>query len=82
MAVRAKTRWETKMFDVAREKQLSLREIVRRGDNLYSVGHLSLIKNGKRNVPNSLDFQNWIAKILDVPREEIFFARAIHNCEL
>lgn len=71
--------WKTKMFDVAEEKGMSLGEITKLGGYHYSKGYLSRIKNGFRSVPDSLDFQNWVAKVLGTPRETLFFVECSSN---
>jgi transcriptional regulator with XRE-family HTH domain len=77
MGMSKNTVWKTRMFEIADEKGLSLGEITKLGGYHYSKGYLSRIKNGLRGVPDSLDFQNWVAQILKMPREYIFFVEVL-----
>lgn len=71
--VMTKKIWQTTMFTLAQEKGFSIEKLAELGNYTYTPNYLYKIRSGTRPIPDSLSFQEWVARILDVPREQIFF---------
>ena len=66
-------RLRTTMFEIIRGRGMTIEGFARVGEYRYSSQYLRLLARGLRAVPDSSEFQEWVAEILGLPASILFF---------
>lgn len=77
-------RLRTTMFEIIRGRGMTIEGFARVGENQYTSQYLRLIARGLRAVPDSPEFQEWVAQTLGLPVSALFFINELAdaNAEL